>query len=650
MAQLRSIIAIVECLVLGCSEKCHVYCAKTLQDHVEESLAVSKNKIQEDNIELFSGGMAMSQWVGEYIYDSKLKLDKYLMLDIATAQASLQNHIGSLRAQSHVRCKVFSSPFTSGDDKRLLLLGKCIEFHRKINSFERSKLRIKAVATVEPKSLVRKGGEKRKPSRENEQLGANSDSLAAQVESTHEDSMTLDDREKLRRKRISKANKGNTPWNKGKKHSPETLQKIRERTKLAMQDPKVIKETRVKIGHGVKLGWQKRREKQIMQESCYFEWQNLIAEASRRGYIGEEELQWDSYNILRQQLEVEWVESIEQRKTTPRPKGSKRAPKSLEQRRKISEAIAAKWADPEYRERVYSGLCKYHGMPAGVERKPRRTASSRTQSARRDSTKRRTSDTEMGDTRNPIQQLRRRSKTPAYKDPLASAKLEMIKSIRAQRTATETKKNEAIDRARSLIVEAEKAANALEAAAMKSPIARASLIEARNLIAEAIQSIEFVDNEDSVSNDMMSNENGRHPSLAPSELREVEKEINAADRGWDQVELRQVNGTKILETSKDEDLNFSNLAFHDVLNGEKELLPLSSSAYGLPSPSMESLVNHSSTGKQPNQVEPNGSLKSEKINLPNGSRVPHVKEETHSKSVTTKKWVRGRLVEGTERD
>jgi hypothetical protein len=40
------------------------------------------------------------------------------------------------------------------------------------------------------------------------------------------------------------------------------------------------------------------------------------------------------------------VESVQQRKTLPRPKGSKRAPKSLEQRRKISEAIAAKWADP----------------------------------------------------------------------------------------------------------------------------------------------------------------------------------------------------------------------------------------------------------------------------------------------------------------
>lgn len=162
------------------------------------------------------------------------------LLDIATAQASLQNPLGPLRAHSHVHCKVFSSPFTFGDDKRLLSLGKCIEFRRKINGFERSKLWIKAIATFEPQSSVHKGDGNRKTSRGNEQLGANSDTLTAQVESLREDSMTLDDREELRRKRISKANKGNTPWNKGRKHSPETLQKIRERTRLAMQDPKVM--------------------------------------------------------------------------------------------------------------------------------------------------------------------------------------------------------------------------------------------------------------------------------------------------------------------------------------------------------------------------------------------------------------------------
>lgn len=94
------------------------------------------------------------------------------------------------------------------------------------------------------------------------------------------------------------------------------------------------------------MGWERRRGMLRLQETCHYEWQNLIAEASRRGLLGEEELQWDSYEILSKQLEQEWIQSVQERKNRPRLKGNKRAPKSAEQRRKISEAIAAKWADP----------------------------------------------------------------------------------------------------------------------------------------------------------------------------------------------------------------------------------------------------------------------------------------------------------------
>lgn len=111
-------------------------------------------------------------------------------------------------------------------------------------------------------------------------------------------------------------------------------------------------ETRVKIGVGVRMGWQRRRKKLMVQERCCLLWQNLIAEASRKGFFGEDELQWDSYEIMDEQLRKEWLESVEMRKTMPRPKGSRRAPKSPEQRRKISEAISAKWADP-VRRRYY---------------------------------------------------------------------------------------------------------------------------------------------------------------------------------------------------------------------------------------------------------------------------------------------------------
>ncbi|KAL6140586.1 hypothetical protein ACLB2K_058885 [Fragaria x ananassa] len=482
-------------------------------------------------------------------------------LEIAVAQPGFQNHICTLRAQTPLHSKVISSPFTFRIDKKLSSWWKSSDIPKRSYfnlgnaKTPRSRLVIQAVATFEAKSLVHN---------ENGHMRFNSSELENsspfQPESSSDESSEMDDKEKLRRMRISKANKGNTPWNKGRKHSPETLRLIRERTRLAMQDPKVkmklvnlghaqTKETRTKIGIGVRMGWEKRRQKLSLQESCCYEWQNLIAEASRRGYDGEEELQWDSYKILDGKLTEEYLESIEQRKTMRRPKGSKRAPKSLEQRRKISQAISAKWNDPEYRDRVCSALSKYYDASYGAERKPRKRSPSNTDSPRRSPTKKKEKvSAEKGISRNEIkpQKLKsRRSKGPMYKDPLASSKMEMIKNIRAQRAATETKKTEAIERARLLIAEAEKAAMALEASATKSPVARASLIETRQLIAEAIRSIESID-----TMQRSSHEN-EEPSGASNEVTsQSEKEnwfwgLTEADDG-------KVNGTPTFPSHENE--------------------------------------------------------------------------------------------------
>ncbi|KAK4790424.1 hypothetical protein SAY86_017728 [Trapa natans] len=429
------------------------------------------------------------------------------LLEIATSKPNFQGHLGVLRAQAHTNSKLFSSSFAYGSDRRLTSPCNSLNIPRKCPKTRQTKLEIKAVATLEQKKLAL--SDNGDIYQQNLQVGFHKSSSTTVANSSAEDSEDLSEREKLRRTRISKANKGNIPWNKGRKHSAETIQRIRERTRLAMQNPKVkmklvslghaqTEETRQKIGVGVRMGWQKRREKLMIQETCYFDWQNLIAEASRRGYAGEMELQWDSYDILNKQLELEWLDSEKERKTMQKQKGNRRAPKSPEQRRKIAEAIAAKWTDPDYREKVSAGLSKYHGAPARVEKKPKQTPSSSTGLPRSPS-KRKAADEDHYKRRDPPSKTQRirlkRSKIPVFKDPLASSKLEMIKNIRAKRAAAESSITEAVEQARLLIAEAENAAKALEVAAVRSPIARASLLETRKLIAEAIHSIESIHEE-----------------------------------------------------------------------------------------------------------------------------------------------------------
>ncbi|OIT05210.1 PREDICTED: uncharacterized protein LOC109223971 [Nicotiana attenuata] len=586
------------------------------------------------------------------------------LLDIATTQPCFQNNVCSVSSRTF-----FSTRFVYNKEYRLWN-SFCIPQkapNSKIMLF-RGGLMIRAVATLE------KGPTKNTQSNEEQnnfggvRMGKYSGSSnSAVAEQPSEDDMELNDREKLRRMRISKANKGNTPWNKGRKHSPETLQRIRERTRLAMQDPKVkmklvnlghaqSEETRIKIGVAVRMGWERRRGKLMLQETCHYEWQNLIAEASRGGLQGEEELQWDSYEILNEQLEQEWIKSVEERKNMPRQKGNKRAPKSAEQRRKISEAIAAKWADPEYRTRVRSALNKYHGIVDGVERKPRRRPVSDGQTRKRSPPKKKADEVDKLvklEPKSQVQRVRlRRKNTPMYKDPLASSKLEMLKNIRAQRAAIDQKKIEAILRAKELIAEAEKAAEALEIAAQKSPVARASLIETRKLISEAIQSIESIENEVAFIDGNLSPPSTELVSHAADEIGALD---DAGERinGWHAV-MPLESGINDLENGQH--------ALQGLLNGKSSALLSSSGEYDILgdrdevyqlisseiSPEKGANITQPSTSTEKlDGDEANESPGDEKKPLPNGLISESKIEEVPSQPpiTTTKKWVRGKLVE-----
>ncbi|KAG7600511.1 Nuclease associated modular domain 3 [Arabidopsis suecica] len=566
--------------------------------------------------------------------------------DIATIQPSLQAHLVPLGAQSIIHAKTLPNPW------RQSCFSKNLKFYTGHLHVRRGKVLITAVATLETKYPAQK---------ENEQSSSLS-SASSKSSNGSADDGEVDDREKLRRMRISKANRGNTPWNKGRKHSPETLQKIRERTKIAMQDPKIKlklanlghaqnKETRMKIGEGVRMRWARRKERRKVQETCHFEWQNLLAEAAKEGYTDEEELQWDSYNILDQQNQLEWLESVEQRKAAKGAKSNRRAPKSPEQRRRIAEAIAAKWADPSYRERVCSGLAKYHGIPVGVERRRRRPRSD-AEPRKKNPTKKSTRDSE-SERQSQVQVVKvRKRKTPVYKDPLASSKLEMIKSIRAKRVAEESKKMDAVERARLLISEAEKAAKVLEIAALKSPVAQASLLESKKLIAEATQLIESLE-----MRQIASDEDGTYPSLLSPQhnntLLEVDSESETKDTN-DREQQGEINGTHTFP-----------------INGESLHLNMRSS--DLPTFNIEGTTNQSNSDKESNTsqgdrediklgivsqpngtrvhppAESNGAISlAEDHPLPNGYHGMDDKAVSLESGNVTKKWVRGRLVEVTE--
>ncbi|KAK1414204.1 hypothetical protein QVD17_29945 [Tagetes erecta] len=513
-------------------------------------------------------------------------------LGIATLQSPFRNNFYSIGFNKLHHLHV---PFLSTNPKT----ARWRYFHSPVRTVHthHGQLMIRAVATLEPVSTDNK-------------VNDNASSLPVVANVTDEKQPVQDDKELLRRKRISKANKGKEAWNKGIKHSPETREKIRERTRLAMRSPQVkmkllkgihnqTRETRLKIAAAVKLTWDRKRFTRRMIARCHREWLDLIAEASRKGLCGEEELQWDSYEIINQQLGKEFREGIESRKKKRGTGPGVRAPKTLEQRKKISEAIAAKWADPAYRDRVYSGIAKQRGKNPSATRDPEwGTKKKETKRVRPVKKTDRFSTLKSQLTKSKTSSGPVKPPQPRFKDPQARYKLEMIKSIRAQRAASDPKISEAILRANILIGEAQRAAEALEAAAATSPMAEASLIETRKLIAEAMSYIKSIETGNAGS------------SAAGSDKEEVVE---------DAKEITRVNGTRSAEVEK-----LDETRLQGNVNGTAHVDPSSTSS------SSSLLMSWSDLSLKRNEVEEDG-----------------VKQEKGSKG---RRWVCGRLVEDEDED
>ncbi|KAJ8764616.1 hypothetical protein K2173_006698 [Erythroxylum novogranatense] len=123
------------------------------------------------------------------------------------------------------------------------------------------------------------------------------------------------DNDRKRRKR-KHGNKGKIPWNKGKQHPEETCVLIKRRTIEALRDPQVRKkmsehplahsdETKAKISTSLKKLWGTRLRWKRLGQKFFISWAYDIAKAAKTGASDQEELDWDSYEKLKEELTVQ---------------------------------------------------------------------------------------------------------------------------------------------------------------------------------------------------------------------------------------------------------------------------------------------------------------------------------------------------------
>lgn len=192
---------------------------------------------------------------------------------------------------------------------------------------------------------------------------------------------------------------------------------------------------------------------------------------------------------------------------------------------------------------------------------------------------------------------------------------------------------------------------------MKSPVAQASLLESKKLIAEATQLIESIE-----MRQLTSDEDGTYPYLLSPQpnysLLEVDSESETEDTN-DQEQPGEINGTHTFPFNGESlHLNFrpSDLPTFNIEEGTTN----QSVSVKQPNTSQEDrediklgmIPQPNGTRVHHPPLESNGAIKlTENHPLPNGSKVHHGIEENASSSESvnvTKKWVRGRLVEVTE--
>ncbi|KAK4849761.1 hypothetical protein QYF36_000605 [Acer negundo] len=162
-------------------------------------------------------------------------------------------------------------------------------------------------------------------------------------------------KEMERRRKIGSANKGRVPWNKGIKHTAETRVRIKQRTIEALRNAKVrmkmaehprfhSDESKARIGSTLRHVWRKRLRLKQWGENFILSWSKSIAKAAKDGWTDQQELNWDSYEKLEQEMTVQQLQLAADKAKAKEMAKKTREKAALQRAEKVAMAKAQKMA------------------------------------------------------------------------------------------------------------------------------------------------------------------------------------------------------------------------------------------------------------------------------------------------------------------